>query len=251
LVSPGSSLLDRSMTPRAGTVMRSLPSLMPRRSISCRRSGASSIGSEARRRRRPEPRRSRGARPADSEGAQRLRNQRPVVRKDFTLRHRDGAPEAHHARAAAQHAVARECDVRDVEVVRRDAVPGIETASDRDCEPAVEEGGDDAAVHRAERAEQRLRDVHAQHRLGFVGAFDGEAEELPEPRQSAHGLSWRAKRPAYTALPSQRWRTIWHTRTPGWIVSGCFATFDISSTWRLSTPGATKPAVTWIMRPRR
>src|SRR6202163_3247444 len=28
-------------------------------------------------------------------------------------------------------------------------------------------------------------------------------------------------------------------------------TFDISSTWRLATPGCTKPEVTWIMRPRR
>src|SRR4030095_10490894 len=131
-------------------------------------------------------------------------------------------------RAAPQHAVARERDVGHVQVVRGDAVLGLEAPRDRHREPGVEERRDRAAVHRAEGTHEGLGHVHAEHRLGLVPAFDREAEQLPESRQAGHRRSWRAKRPAYTAVPSQRWRTIWQRRTPAWMVSGCFATLDIS-----------------------
>jgi hypothetical protein len=124
--------------------------------------------------------------------------------------------------------------------VGRDPVRGGEAARDRHRESGVEEGRDRAPVHRTERAHERVRHVHPHDGFVLVGALDAEPEERHERRQ-AHSDSCTLNRPAYTASPSQRWRTIWQTETPAWIASGRPATFDISSTCRLLTPGATNP----------
>jgi hypothetical protein len=130
-----------------------------------------------------------------AEGAHRLRDERPVGREHLALGDRDRVAQAHAAGVAAQRAVAREGHVGDRQAVRRDAVVGREPARDRHRKAGVEEGRDEAAVHLAEGAHERIGDVHAERRAIVVDRLDREPEQRPEIGDGGHRRSCRANRP--------------------------------------------------------